>query len=56
MYGKLAVDIHRTTCLLESGDSFFVPPGALLVVCHLKLLVPGWCILIKNFKLRKFMH
>ena len=27
MYGKLAVEIHRTTRLLESGDSFFVPPG-----------------------------
>jgi len=25
--GKLAVTIHRTKCLLESGDMFFVPVG-----------------------------
>jgi len=25
--GKLAVTIHRTKCLLESGEMFFVPVG-----------------------------
>ena len=32
LYGKLAVEIHNTPRVVESGDSFFVPPGKVIVM------------------------